>query len=336
LVEQTIRNRQVKSSILFGGFKRTSAESKSLTAGVFYMIDHPTYSTVVEEFFKDRLIRGKANRTLAWYKSMFIPFSNWLTSNNLPDPPIESITSNILKTYFLSLSSHHNKGGVNSSYRALKALLNFYDSEYEPEWKNPIKKIKISPNRINPLPEIPISEVQKLLDSTTQGYHIERDRAILFTLVDTGCRAFELTSLNINDVNLSTGSVNILHGKGNKFRVVFLGEKGRKAVKEYLKTRSSYDENDPLFLNDEHERLGLAGLRMLTRRLYDRSNLKNYGLHAFRRCFALTMYRKTRDIFLVSRLLGHSNVEVTKRYLNLNNEDFRSIHEKNSPADMLN
>jgi site-specific recombinase XerD len=296
-----------------------------------------TFSEVSKEFLLDREIRGKSNRTIIWYNKFFTDFNKWLITQNINDPYIEDITPTELKQYFAFLATqNYNQGGIHSAYRSLKAIFNFYDFEYDPSWENPIKKVKVSPNKTPPLPEIPLVNIQKLIDVTNQGLFYDRDRAILFTLTDTGVRASELLALNIGDVDLITGSVRVLHGKGNKYRIVFLGDKGRKAVNEYLKTRPNYKPEEPLFLNDQKKRLGMAGLRMLIRRLTARANIKYQGIHCFRRCFGLTMYRKSRDILLVSRLLGHSNTTVTLRYLNLNNDDLRSAHEANSPADMLN
>ncbi|RPI82101.1 MAG: site-specific tyrosine recombinase XerD, partial [Nitrosopumilales archaeon] len=118
--------------------------------------------------------------------------------------------------------------------------------------------------------------------------------------------------LNVGDINLTTGSVNVNHGKGNKFRIVWLGTSGLKAVKRYLEFRQDVKPNEPLFLTDEGDRLQFFGLRMMITRLCNRAGLsKVWGLHCFRRCFAKTLYNKTRDIYLVSRLLGHSKIETT-------------------------
>jgi integrase/recombinase XerD len=299
------------------------------------MLKQRTFSEIAVEFLQDRKMTGKSNDTLIWYERHINEFSKWLIINNYHNLPIEDLDSSLLKSYFLHLATNHNKGGIHAAYRAIKAIFNFYDFEYEPIWKNPIKKVKISPSHQTPLPEIPIENIQKLIDSTISSRNRERDRAILFTLTDTGVRASELLALNVKDVDLATGSIRVLHGKGDKFRVTFLGEKGRKALHDYLRTRTNLTQDEPLFLNDENQRLGMAGLRMLITRLSKRAKVPYQAIHSFRRCFALTMFRKTRDIFLVSRLCGHSTVEVTKRYLNINNEDLRFIHESNSPGDML-
>ncbi|RPI82675.1 MAG: hypothetical protein EHM34_06555 [Nitrosopumilales archaeon] len=74
---------------------------------------------------------------------------------------------------------------------------------------------------------------------------------------------------------------------------------------------------------------------MLITRLSNRAGVKVYGVHCSSRTFALTVYRKTRDKFLVSNLLGHSKVEITVVYLNINNEDMKDSFLAASPAYLL-
>jgi integrase/recombinase XerD len=297
------------------------------------MLTHVLFSDIATQFIEDKKLQNNSPQTVSLYTRELRYFSSWLNNNNLLF--IENINTISLKKWFTDLGTHRNPGGVHVNYRIVKTLFNYFDFNYEPEqWKNPIKKVILKPNRTPPLDEIPLEHV-KLLINVTQGKNEIRDRCILKFLVDTGVRGSELIGLNVEDINLENGAVRINHGKGNKYRLVWLGKSGLKALKEYLNTRKGYLHSEPLFLNDEKMRLQFLGLRMLVIRLCQRAAIKNYGIHSFRRLFALTLYRKTHDVFFVSKLLGHSSVEITKRYLHLNNEDLRDIHNQNSPADDL-
>ena len=86
--------------------------------------------------------------------------------------------------------------------------------------------------------------------------------------LDSGLRASELTSLNLSDLELSTGTLEIKKGKGRKPRVTFVGSVTRKAIRQWLKYRS--DEAGALFTTLEGERLTDWGLRQICRR---RANL---------------------------------------------------------------
>lgn len=287
-------------------------------------------SESAESFLFDRTSRGRSPRTVGFYRAELGYFEKWL---NRP-LEVEKLTPDILRRYFVDLATHRNKGGVHCSYRVIKAYLNFIWDENDLDIKNPIKKVKISPNKIPPLPEIPLADIQKLLAAVSDRMR-ERDTAILKCLVDSGCRAQELLDLNVGDVNMTSGSVLIKHGKGDKYRTTFLGKSARKALSAYLATRQGLTPESPLFLNDTDERLKFFGLRQMVCRLCRRVGIPEYGLHAFRRCFAISCFRAGMDVMTVSRLLGHVSVEVTKRYLCIGNSDLQKAHNLVSPADTL-
>lgn len=279
-----------------------------------------TFQSYVDSFLRDRQAKGRSPKTISLYKSELRLFNEWLGEKD--------INTDVLREYFISLAGHRNRGGVHCNYRILKAYFNWMVEE-EILDKNPISRVKIPSNHLNPLPEYTAEEIQKLLASASL-----RDSVIIKCLIDTGCRASEFLNLNVEDVNFSTGQVFIKHGKGNKPRIVWLGKESRKSLLEYLSTRET-TPNSPLVISQNGERLKFYGLRELVKRLCKRAGVKHKGIHSFRRFFALTLYRKGIDILSISRLLGHTSIEVTKRYLNINNEDLQKVMDLASPADLF-
>jgi integrase/recombinase XerD len=164
----------------------------------------------------------------------------------------------------------------------------------------------------------------------------ERDKAILLSLVDTGCRASELLSINIADIDLVNGEIRILHGKGDKFRTVYLGKNSRRAVRRYLKTRSELFNHSPLWITNDGCRLAISGLREIIRRRARDANIDSPGIHDFRRCFAIEFLRNEGDIFTLQKILGHSSLEMVRRYLALARADCEIAHRKASPVDRWN
>ena len=298
------------------------------------MLNHLLISDLGSQFLDERKSRNISPRTIKLYSVELKYFSNWLEENGYPNLNLNSLTPVILRKWFLSLSTHRNKGGIHCNYRIIKTFLNWIVFEYDLDtWKNPIKKVYVEENHTLPIPEIPISHVQKLLSASETGRNVLRDKAILKTLCDTAARGSELISMDLKDVDFKNGSVFLLTTKGDRPRVVYLGEKSLKSLKEYISTRT--DNNPALFLNDEGNRLQFEGLRMLINRLCRKAGIKIYGVHSFRRISALTIYRKTKDIFFVSKYLGHSKIEVSLRYLNIGSEDMKSSFVNASPADLL-
>jgi site-specific recombinase XerD len=119
--------------------------------------------------------------------------------------------------------------------------------------------------------------------------------------------------MNINDIDLISGSVMIRYGKGGKTRMVFIGRKTRRAMRVYLRIRQ--DQNPALFVANDAERLTYDGLRQLLERRSKRAKLSSKPkLHSFRRAFALNMLRGGIDIFVLQRLMGHADLQVLRRY----------------------
>lgn len=294
------------------------------------MIFHKaTVDEVSKAFVSERQAENLSIHTIKYYKRETGYFVNWLTPRGVEI--LEDITPQNIREYLTELGTHRNKGGVHSSYRAIKAMLNFYDFEFEPlNWKNPIKKVKVARPNIPPLQGITVEDVQKLINAC-EGKNILRDRAIFHCLVSSGCRASEFLALNIEDVDFVNGSVKILHGKGDKSRFTFFGREARKTLRKYLCT---HPINIPaLWLNGHNERMTKSSLEFMVLKYSQKAGVKHVSLHDFRRCFALSCYRKGIDVFTISQLLGHSSVEITKRYLNITIDDLQLAHAKGNPLD---
>lgn len=156
--------------------------------------------------------------------------------------------------------------------------------------------------------------------------------AILLTLIDTGIRASELLQLDIDDFNPVQGSLLIRHGKGDKTRTVYAGKKARKTIHSYLAHRE--DDTDALFVSmDTSTRLTYSGLRWIVLNCSKAARIKMRGIHTFRRLYALTMLRNGVDVITLSRLMGHSDLQVLKRYLAQTDDDLREAHIRASPVD---
>jgi site-specific recombinase XerD len=288
------------------------------------------FSECVDNFILDKTTNCSP-RTVEFYTLALKYFGQYLEKRNIQNIDISPL---VIREYFVELKTHRNIGGCHASFRALKCFFNWVGNEYDLIWKNPIYKVKVPHSKIPPLPEIPMEDVRKLLNVVSDRNGL-RDKSIIKTLIDTGCRGNELLSLNYEDVNFISGQVTIINGKGGKTRIVYLGKNSLKSLKEYLDIRENIQSSSPLFISEFRERLKFFGLRMIVDRLCKKAGVKNRGVHCFRRLFALTLFRQGIDILTISRLLGHSSLEVTKRYLNIDNSDLKLAIDKASPANFL-
>lgn len=294
-------------------------------------IIYGTIQHFITGFIVERRSRGLVEGTIEYYFSELEGFANFL--DLLGVVQLEEITPDLIRKYLLQLSKTRNEGGVHASFRAIRAFFNWYENEFEPDnWKNPIRKVKPKSPSKEPLPGVSLGEFNLLIDACYGQWEL-RDRVSLMFLLDTGCRAAEFCSLNLGDVDLVTGSIVIKHGKGDKRRVVFIGRVVLRELRRYLKTRGNLKAEAPLFVNDENERVKYGGLLARIRRISKKAGIAAPGLHDFRRAFAINMLRNGVDVITLSRLMGHSSLEVTKRYLHQIEEDLRQAHAKGSPVD---
>lgn len=286
----------------------------------------------VNLFLIDRRARRFSPNTIRYYQVELGLFLRFLDAAQVYY--FGELTADVLRRYMLHQESRRNPGGCLVSYRAVKTFLRWSWDEYELEGRSPITRIDPPKVAANPLPGIALPEIRKLLDAC-HGDNEQRDRAILLTLLDTGIRAFELIALDLGDADLMRGAVIVRAGKGGKCRTVFLGQTTRKAIRRYLKGRTRLADDNPLFLTVGGDRLTYSGLRQILRRLADQAGIKEPGAHDFRRAFALAMLRNGADLLTVSRLLGHSSLSVTQRYLNLNDADLEESHRTAGVVDRL-
>jgi len=290
--------------------------------------------TVIEQFLLDRKVQNLSQGTLYFYKMKLRLFALFCESQQVKE--ITQVDSSLLRNYLLWLeATGHNPGGIHAAYRALKALIHWWELENEPvSWTDPTKKVKSPRLQTEPLDPISTDHVQLLIQTCIGGLLGLRDKALIYFLLDTGCRANETISIRIQDINLSDGSVKIKQGKGRKFRIVFLGKRSRKALRAYIAARS--DNSSFLWVSKDGEPLTYWGLRSMLARRAKAIGIESPEIHAFRRAFALTMLRSGTDIYTIQRLLGHADLQVLRRYLAQTSEDLRIAHMRASPVDQWN
>ncbi len=164
-------------------------------------------------------------------------------------------------------------------------------------------------------------ELGRLLACCEPGTPVgARDRAILLTLLDTGVRCSELVQLNREDLDLAANRLRVLHGKGNKQRVVPFASRCREALVAYLEDRGT--GAGPFFLatsNGNHALkpgVGLRpnGLKQLLRRLGRQAGLGKVHAHRFRHTFATWAIEADARELDVQYLLGHSSPDMVPRY----------------------
>jgi integrase/recombinase XerD len=194
-----------------------------------------------------------------------------------------------------------------------------------------------APKTIGKLPSLLSSrEVEKLLTATAgQGTGEVRDRAMLELLYATGLRVTELVSLKVRDINMGAGFL-LTMGKGEKERLVPIGESARTALGEYnADVRPGLDRSGAspyLFLS----RLGTKMTRqafwnIIKKRALEAGIARNISPHTLRHSFATHLLENGADLRSVQIMLGHADLSTTQIYTHVTRERLKRVHEEHHP-----
>lgn len=164
-----------------------------------------------------------------------------------------------------------------------------------------------------------------------------RDRAIILILLDTGMRASELCALTVADYNPQTGAITV-RGKSRRNsghgrqRIVYIESHARKALWQYLMLRQAQPDA-PLIATLDNQPLDRRHLALHLRRLGRRAGVLNLHPHRLRHTFAIEYLRNGGDPYTLQRLLGHSSLDMVRRYLAISQADCATVHRRCSPVE---
>ncbi|HEX76085.1 MAG TPA: site-specific integrase [Dehalococcoidia bacterium] len=159
---------------------------------------------------------------------------------------------------------------------------------------------------------VSIQDIEKLLACLNhRGFESVRNKAIVLMLLDAGLRVSECAGLKLQDVNLDKGIVKVM-GKGSKERFVRIGHGVQKTLWGYLGIRQLI--SDGLWTDRHGNLIAAQTIKLSLKRLSQKSGIK-CNPHTLRRSFAIYYLRNGGNIFELQLLLGHSSLEMVKRYL---------------------
>ena len=228
---------------------------------------------------------------------------------------LNSLTAKDLRTLIDEYADSHSAGGTAFVYRHLKAFINWYWEEYDIARPNPIAKVHIKSPKMKPIQGIDRDGVEKILKAAKEHSTFpERDVAMLMVLCDTGVRRSSLLNLKMGDVDLDNGQLTVFE-KDQSYHLKPFGTACAKAIRAYFGCLSDVKPDDPMWIKLDGCALSAFGAKEILRRLSRVAGIEEQSFHDFRRFYGLETYKATGDIYFVSRALDHKSVEVTKRYL---------------------
>lgn len=216
--------------------------------------------------------------------------------------------------------------------RKLSALRSFYNYFYRSEMiaNNPAALVPLPKLHEKEIIRLEPNEVAILLDQVEDGtkltqkeleYHKKtkvRDVALLTLLLGTGIRVSECVGLNISDVDFDADGIKIRR-KGGYEAVVYFGDEVETALLDYMEQREhmipSEGHEEALFLSLQNRRMAVRSVENLVKKYASRvTPLKKITPHKLRSTYGTSLYRESGDIYLVADVLGHKDVNTTRKH----------------------
>ena len=274
---------------------------------------------------------GASKNTLAAYRSDLKIFSKWLAGKSFI-----SVNSKHIQDYF----SERQKNNIGSSTQAriLTCLHSFYQYLLTNQLisKDPTEQLS-QPKLERKLPVfLNIQEVEKLLEAPSDSSLFgQRDRAMLELMYSCGLRVSELINLSYHNINLKEEFIRI-HGKGNKERVLPMGEMAIDYLMKYeINARPILLKNgqsDSYFLSNRGSAMSRQNFFYIIKAYAMQVGIdKSLSPHSLRHAFATHLVQKGADLRSVQLMLGHSDISSTQLYTHIQNAQLKAQHSKHHP-----
>lgn len=277
-----------------------------------------TNDNYINIFLSAKEVEGCSSRTLKYYREIIKKLVDTI------DKPIKEVKTEEVRKYLADYKENTkcNAVTIDNLRRVLSSFFAWLEDE-DYIIKSPVRRIhKVKTPTI--IKETLTDEnLEKLRDTSNSV----RDLVLIEMLYSTGIRVGELIKLNISDINFEDRSCKVL-GKGNKQREVYFDARTKIHLKQYINTRK--DENEALFVsrNKPHQRLSIAGIELIVRKLGVKTEINKVHPHKFRRTLATMAIDKGMPIEQVQKLLGHVKIETTMHYAMVNQNNVKISHRK--------
>ena len=300
-------------------------------------------------------------KTMSSYEQTLHLFGRWL-SDELKIYTVDKITENVIRKYIddlmvrgkytfyvNDLSKKKNCPDrrrdyrkpvsittINNYIRNIRVFFNWMEREYIIR-KNPMKRIRQLKYNRQAKVFLSDEDLKKFLSKFDKSYFTEhRDYVMIMLMLDSGMRLGECSTVLVTDLELARKRINLRaeETKGRKDRTVYFSPKTETIIRRWLQFKDRYVESDYLFPIKEHGgSIGVGNFESNFKKYILRAGLnEEYTPHCLRNNFAKRCLMNGMDIFTLSKILGHSSVEVTEQaYLDLTDEDISKQYHRASP-----
>ncbi len=295
----------------------------------------------IKDFQEDREFRQISKNTLTNYMGCIREFEVYCSGKQIN--MIEDITSNTIKSYLIYCQKERNNNPttINSKLRSLKIFFNYLQEvDIYNENNNPVKKVKYIRNDMK-VTTFSDAQIKKMLahfnkiKAKDKLFYAQRDSMIIVFLLSTGCRLGELCNLKWEDIDFSNKHI-IVFGKQRSHQGMPMADLLKVKLQEYKNLCKSEFKKLPeyVFVTREGEKLTENGVKNMFKRLKKEMKFKDVRCctQDFRRYYAKSLILQGADAFTVQRLLRHSKLDMTLKYIGIFGQDLKQRNEQWNPV----
>lgn len=298
-----------------------------------------------KDYFRSIEPRTTSKTRLAYCYDLHVFFNFLKTSNpslknsEIKLEDLDKISFQDIEEYmeYLKYYKDENNEEVSNSASGIKrkiaSLRSFYKYYYNNGLikTNPASRVTLPKLRDKEIIRLDVDEVADLLDSVESGekltkqeqkFHEKtklRDTAMLSLLLGTGMRVSECIGINLSDIDLKNTAIKIKR-KGAKEAIIYFSDEVKTILEKYIDERKSIEnvyekDADALFLSMQNKRISARAVQKLVKKYASGvTPLKHITPHKLRSTFGTNLYQETDDIYLVASVLGHNDVNTTKKH----------------------
>lgn len=282
------------------------------------LIQNKSNQTLKDEFLSAKQVEGCSERSVNYYSSTLDNLIKSLIK------PFNQIETEDLRVYLSEYQKKNNasKQTIDNIRRILSSFFTWLEDE-DYILKSPVRRI----HKIKIMKQVKETYSDEALERLRDNCKTIRDLALIDILASTGMRVGELVKLNRVDVDFVNRECVVL-GKGSKERVVYFDARTKLHLQNYLNSRT--DDNEALFVSllEPHNRLEIAGIEIMLRKLGRGLEINKVHPHKFRRTLATRAIDKGMPIEQVQKLLGHQKIDTTMEYAIVDQQNVKNSHKK--------
>lgn len=293
---------------------------------------------LVSHFAQSNRAEGKSPKTVTWYTEMLFDLIRFLRATGREAILAELNAATAREFIIYEQSRQISPYTVQAKVRALKAFSSWLFSEgYTSD--NLLANVKLPKVPIKLVEPLTASEIDSLIGAQNPLTSVgSRNTALLVTLLDAGLRVSELCNLHFDDAHIEEGYLKVI-GKGNKERMVPIGSTAQKTLWRYVlhfRPEPLGESNNYLFLTLDGKRLQSNAVKLLLKRWGGRAGVPRLHAHLCRHTYATNfLNHKCGDVFRLQQILGHTTLEMVRRYVHYASAQDIMQNRVSSPLDRI-